>query len=223
MHPSVLTLTFLFHPKTFGFGEDEPELRFEELNRWKTETQTAHAAFLEDEKDIERHKQEAILKVNDECRQYVNDRFAQITRQQRRLQRTLEVEEANRVAKRQADRDARRAARIAGYEREERRLMTIEDDLSYRRRFYEWEVACEAAERERMFNEECDQCEVDRYWGIDLAEQLRLEEEERQRRLFEGRVEAMRVKCVNIQIIRPYVHEARNKVFRDRRTGKVLT
>jgi hypothetical protein len=62
-----------------------------------------------------------------------------------------------------------------------------------------------------------------RYWGIDEALRLRLAEEARLRQLWEDQVEKMRVKCIQVKVVRPNIDEAKQKVFRHYLTNKVIT
>lgn len=55
-------------------------------------------------------------------------------------------------------------------------------------RDYDWQVLHEAAEREDMYNAECEQCEYDRFWGLDLFIRIQNDEEKRLRKVYEERV-----------------------------------
>lgn len=51
-------------------------------------------------------------------------------------------------------------------------------------RDYDWQCLHEEAEREGMFNEELDQTEFDRFWGLDLYQRIQNEEESRLRKVW---------------------------------------
>ena len=55
-------------------------------------------------------------------------------------------------------------------------------------RDYEWQVLHEQSEREDMYNEELDQTEFDRFWGLDLFIQIQNKEEMRLRKMYAERV-----------------------------------
>jgi hypothetical protein len=101
--------------------------------------------------------------------------------------------------------------------------MTIDDEHAHKRRFYVWEQKQIFRERTDMFEEEMDQTEEDRYWGIDNWNQRRREELERKAALYAAEVETMRVLLVKAKIIKPELQEVKDKVYRDRITGKVLS
>lgn len=60
--------------------------------------------------------------------------------------------------------------------------------ISPQLRDYDWQVLHEAAEREDMYNAECEQCEYDRFWGLDLFIRIQNDEEKRLRKVYEERV-----------------------------------
>lgn len=60
--------------------------------------------------------------------------------------------------------------------------------LATQLRDYDWQVLHEAAEREDMYNAECEQCEYDRFWGLDLFIRIQNDEEKRLRKVYEERV-----------------------------------
>ena len=88
----------------------------------------------------------------------------------------------------QFDREERRRVRFEQYLESERENMVYEDARSYSLRTYEFEVIQQCIEREMMFNEEQDQIEVDRFWGLDLYQRKLHEEEERLRKLYIAKV-----------------------------------
>ncbi len=88
----------------------------------------------------------------------------------------------------QFDRTERRRVRFEKYLECERDNMVYEDSRSYELRRYEFEVIQEYIEREEMYNEEKDQTEVDRFWGLDLYQRKLHEEEERLRKIYIAKV-----------------------------------
>jgi len=129
-------------------------------------------------------------------------------RRKKRLERALEREEEDRVARRAAERAQRCALRIAGYEANERRLMEIEDDRSLMHRFYLWEPAQEDDARESMWDAELEQCELDRFWGFEVFEARKRAEEERLREFYRNRVREVNELLVMTEAIRPFKLEA---------------
>lgn len=63
--------------------------------------------------------------------------------------------------------------------------MEYEDCYSWFLRFHEYEAYQSNLEREAMFHEECEQCAVDGYWGIDLFEILYKKQQELIRQSYE--------------------------------------
>lgn len=176
---------------------------FETLNKWKTELLLAQQEYEFDLAEIARKKREAELKQYEERILYIASRTERLKRKQELMRRTLILEEEARIDRRAAEKAARRALRIAGYEKAERELMEIEDDRSYKLRFYTWECGLAELERENMWNEECDQCAVDRFWGLDLYQAELDAHAAKVRKYYEERVEFMKIKCQIAKIIAP--------------------
>lgn len=101
--------------------------------------------------------------------------------------------------------------------------MAIDDEHAHKRRFYVWEQEQIFRERTDMFEEELDQTEEDRFWGIDNWNYAQRLELERKAALYSAEVERMRVLLVKSKIIKPELQEVKDKVYRDRLTGKVLS
>lgn len=70
-------------------------------------------------------------------------------------------------------------------------------------RDYDWQCLHEQAEREDMYNEELDQTEFDRFWGLDLYERIQNEEETRLRKVYEDRVAYLNGLMVQTRAIQP--------------------
>jgi len=72
-------------------------------------------------------------------------------------------------------------------------------------RDYDWQVLHEAAEREDMYNAECEQCEYDRFWGLDLFIQIQNDEERRLRQVYQERVEYLNNMMVKTHSVKPTI------------------
>jgi hypothetical protein len=99
-------------------------------------------------------------------------------------QHIAEEYEKNRLYERQLQREERRQQRFDTYLSYERNEMIYEDKQSYSLREYEYEQIREGIERENLFNEECDQCEIDRFWSIDTYYSRLNDEEKRLARIY---------------------------------------
>jgi hypothetical protein len=222
MSSCIITHYFVYLQR-FGLGEVVPQDHFDELANYKTETIINHRAWQADQDRIKQEEKFAKHVHCDELKQYVDQRIKQLNRSYQRFQLTIECMEENRIAKREAERTQRRDRRIAGYEASERELMSIEDDHSHQRRFYEWETANQRRERKQMSAEHKLQCSFgDTFWGIDLERQRQLEMEARLRALWDAKVTELRDTCIRVRVTRPFPEEVRRKVFRDKITNKVI-
>jgi hypothetical protein len=99
-------------------------------------------------------------------------------------QHIAEEYEKNRLYERQLQREERRQQRFEEYLSYERNEMIYEDKRSFLLRELGYEQIREGIERENMFNEECDQCEIDHFWGIDTYYHRLNEEEKRLSHLY---------------------------------------
>ena len=90
--------------------------------------------------------------------------------------------------------------------------MMYEDARSYQLRDYDWQCASEQREQEAMFNCELEQCEVDNFWGIDLFERRKNDEELRLRRAYEEKVARMNALLVRTTAIQRFDKPALVKV-----------
>ena len=79
--------------------------------------------------------------------------------------------------------------------------METEDDRSYRLRYWCRELEIAREEREGMFDEECEQCQVDRFWGLDKFAQERDLHERAVREFFLKRVQQTREMCEFTNVI----------------------
>lgn len=207
----------------FGVGfMYEPENHFDQLSNWKDEALTAHDLYLKDQEEIASRKKAADDEMYNERIAYVQKRLRRVDRKNKLLQRQLELEEENRIEKRAAERLARKALRIAGYEAAERVLMEVEDVHSRNRQFYEFEQQLIYSEREAMFEEEMEQRSEDNFWGLDNEELRRLERIAALKKFYEDKQENLRQQLIMTKAIRPFQLEAKYKVFRDPITKEVL-
>jgi len=207
----------------FGIGFSyEPENHFDKLCNWKEEALTAHELYLKDQEEIAARKKAAENEIYNERLAYVQKRLRRIDRKNKLLQRQLELDEENRIEKRAAERLARKALRIAGYEAAERVLMEVEDVHSRNRQLYEFEQLLIYREREAMFEEEMEQRAEDNFWGLENEELRRLERIAALKKFYEDKQEYMRQQLILTKAIRPFEIETKYKVFRDPLTNEVL-
>jgi hypothetical protein len=75
--------------------------------------------------------------------------------------------------------------------------------LFHQHRDYEWQLLHEQAEREDMFNEEMDQTELDRYWGIDFYVTMQNKEETRLRQVYQEKVDHLNAMMVTMKTVKP--------------------
>lgn len=194
--------------KRFGTANPEPHVQFETLKNWKVEAQAAHAEYLKDCAVIEKKQRDAEFVEFQQHVLYVDRREKRMARKEELLKRQLEIEEQARLDRRAADRDARKAMRIAGYEAAERALMASEDEFSLKLRFYMWERDVQGMEREQMWNEEMEQCAVDRFWGFEVMSNKAFLEAQRLKEFYDKRTQEMRELCARSNIIRPFKLDA---------------
>merc|ERR1711916_239425 len=134
----------------------------------------------------------------------------------------MELEEQARIDKRNADRAARAAIRFAKLEAVERRQMEEENSFGHQLRFYEWETLQIEREREGMWYEEREQCDVDRFWGLEM-EALRLQNiRTKYINFYENRTAALRKKLICTKQIRPFNIEVQRKKILNPFTNEVL-
>jgi len=79
--------------------------------------------------------------------------------------------------------------------------MEYEDTRSFHYREYQAELIREEKERENMYNEEQEQCEVDKFWGIELFEKNLLQEERRLREFYAQRVKTLNQELVKMKVV----------------------
>lgn len=137
---------------------------------------------------VERIRKQKELRA---LRSYVYDKTCELE-ENAQLRRAEAVRlEQERLLNRQLDREKRREQRYQQYLLKERQHMNYEDYRSYQLRDYSWQCEHEQNEREGMFNEELNQIEVDRFWGLDLFVRRQYEEEARLRQLYADKVEQL--------------------------------
>ena len=180
----------------------EYEMRLQEKNRLKMEAQL--------------HEREFALS-------YVQNRLDCFERKEQRILFERQLKEADRITARKAEKAARREARLRANEEWESDRMVCEDMRAAQLR-YDWsEHQRQKAALFSMRKQEHIQCLVDRFWGFDLAERLRREEEIKRKQYYDNLVERLRVTCVQVKIIKPSIREVKERVFRDRLSGRVLS
>lgn len=131
-----------------------------------------------------------------------------------------EQEEIRRLEARRFDKEQRREARWQQYLAIEREHMTQEDHRAHAVRAYQEEIARETYERECMFNAECDQCEIDRFWGLEYYAQALQEEERRLRRFYHERVVQLNRELVKMGCVKAYHSPSQAKRYRQQQLLK---
>lgn len=139
----------------------------------------------------------------EQLKDYVRERIVILDRHQKQMERVAEQAEADRIAQRTAEKAMRRAQRFARYLEEERQRMGEEDRRSGEMRFLWYEGAREHQERLLMWEEETEQCESDRFWGLDYYENMMRREELRLRQFYEERVKFKNGQLVTMGSVQP--------------------
>ncbi len=178
-------------------------------------TTEAHNEFLREQRELERRRREANTKECEDLRDYVDNRILRLNRARLRMVYQQEREEDERITRRAEERRQRREERIARYEAIERGFMEAEDFLAAQCRIDDWERAREATERENMYNEEMDQREVDRFWGLDLFEANKRAELERLRQFYVERVKKTNEKLMFAKVVNEFSVEADHVLCHD--------
>jgi exonuclease VII large subunit len=174
-----------------------------DIHDWKATAVEIDAILQAQRDEFARRKRMEELATLQTMRNYVAEKTTIYQRREEQLRHMAEEYEQNRILKRQYDREERRRERFERYLTKEREHMLYEDERSYQLRDYHFEVAREQQEREDMFNEECDQCEIDRFWGIDMFEKNIREEEQRLRAFYEQRVYEANRRLVAMGTVKP--------------------
>lgn len=194
--PNNLPLSPRTASETFGLSQDHPENHFDQLNQWKQATQEAYQSHVKYLQEVEQAKREIFHEECEELKDYIDERSRRLYRHRERRRREEQRLEEERIMKRRLEREERYRQRIASYEAKERLFMEVEDHYASEYRWKCWELEREMQEREDMFNEECEQCEVDRFFGFDLFEQRRREEIAKMRDFYRARVQTINEKLM---------------------------
>lgn len=206
----------------FGTYSIQPNTQLPELQKWKKNALESHEAYLRRVSDYKARQRAAEIEEFGLRKEYVDKRLKRLERDKELLGRTLELEEQARQDKRMADRAARAAIRFAKMEAQERCSMEVEDDLSGRTRFYEWEQQQISREREGMWYEEREQRGIDNFWGFEV-EAKRLESiRQKYVDFYDKRTAHLREQLIFSKQIRPFVIEAKRKEYRNPFTGEFL-
>lgn len=188
----------------FGTANNSSQPELQKLTEWKVHAQSTQATHLNRQKKLaeETRIQEVLeYKANIDL---MHAETRRIERQKKILHRTLELEEETRLARRAADREDRRLVRISGYEQNERLLMEVEDEVSRKLRFLMFERGLEDREGELMYDEECEQTEVDRFWGFDLFDKQKQEQIQQLKKYYLNRVKVVNEMLARTENIRPF-------------------
>ena len=164
---------------------------YQQLQELKEATMRREEERRKKSAEIERVERIRKQKELRELRSYVYDKTCELE-ENAQLRRAEAVRlEQERLLNRRLDREKRREQRYLEYLLKERQHMNYEDYRSYQLRDYNWQCEHEQNEREGMFNEELNQIEVDRFWGLDLFVRRQYEEEARLRQLYADKVEKL--------------------------------
>ncbi|RYH13211.1 hypothetical protein EON65_36220 [archaeon] len=171
------------HEVEFELVDEAPD-----IEQWKHEANDI-ASMLKRKREAQRRRERRQeLQKFEELKDYVRERTVVLDRHQKQMERIAAQVETDRLAKRAAEREVRKQERYAKYLEQERYMMQEEDKRSGEMRFHGFEKKREEFERIRMYDEEMEQCEVDRFWGIDYYENMMAQEEQRLRKFYEDRV-----------------------------------
>lgn len=174
---------------TFGMGEKVDHSHERPLiDIWKQIADEKHAKFKERERQREEERRICAQQDLQTLKDYIKERITVLDRQQDLMKTIQEEEEIRRQQQRVFDKQERRRLRFEAYLMQERSHMEAEDGRSHALRAYLKEIWREDFERESMFNAECDQREVDRFWGLDYYEEMLREEEKRLRAFYQARI-----------------------------------
>ena len=206
----------------FGSYSIQPNTQHQQLQVWRKNALESHEAYLNRVSNYKAQQRDAELEEFGMRKEYINKRLKRLQRDKELLGRTLELEEQARQDKRKADRAARAAIRYAKMEAQERCTMEIEDDLSGRSRFFEWECQQISREREGMWFEEREQRSLDNFWGFEV--EARRQEGIRQKYIafYDKRTSDLREQLIFSKQIRPFIIEAKRKEYRNPFTGEFL-
>lgn len=206
----------------FGTYSILPNTQLQQLKDWKKNALESHEAYLKRVSDYKARQREAEIEEFSMRKEYVDKRLKRLQRDKELLGRTLELEEQARQDKRKADRAARAAIRFAKMEAEERCAMEIEDDVSGRSRFYEWECQQINREREGLWFEENEQRSIDNFWGLELESQRLESIRQKYVDFYDSRTSHLREQLIFTKQIRPFVIEAARKEYKNPFTGEFL-
>jgi hypothetical protein len=206
----------------FGAFDIEPKTELQQLKAWKQHTIESHTDHLRRVDDYNTRQRDAELEEFGRRKEYVDKRLKRLSRNKELLERTLELEEQARLDKRKADRAARAAIRFAKMEAQERCSMEIEDGISGRYRFYEWEYLQIAREREGMWFEENEQRGVDNFWGLEVEARRLSDIRQKYVDFYDGRTSKLREQLIYTKQLRPFKIEAVRKEYKNPFTGEFL-
>eukprot|EP01034_Spumella_vulgaris_P029800 gene29800-36906_t len=197
---------------TMQFGQfvetDHGELP--QIKVWKLEVDAKTTIYRARQEEIAAALREKELREMIALKDYVNERSKVSRRRQKQMEHQSEQEEHDRIERRQGERDLRRAAKFEQFIEHERECMLREDVRSYELRRHDWEVSQTHREREEMWNAEQEQCEVDRFWGLDQYERRMNDEERRLKRLYEAKVIDLNMKLSSMRAVQPITRRDRN-------------
>lgn len=198
--------------EVFGQFETQQYDDASKIAAWHADAVSRHKAYVERKEALEREKREKELKELHEIRLKVRLKTDSLAEARDYKEYMAQLREVDRVERRKDDRLRRREARFQKYLEAECQHMMHEDWRSYQLRDYLWQCANEEREREGMFNAELDQTEVDSFWGLDIFERKKNEEELRLRKLYEIKVREMNTLLVRTSAINQFSAPSLTKI-----------
>lgn len=177
--------------------DDTPAIDF-----WKIVAETQLGKIRELERLKKQKLREQELEEFNNMKNYVRERIIMMERYHSLQKHISEEYEKNRLYERELAREERRHQRFLKYLEYERSIMEYEDIRSYELREYDYELAREQIERENMFNEELEQCEVDKFWGIDHYYKNISHEEDRLNEFYIQRLKEKNKQLVEMRCIK---------------------
>lgn len=182
---------------------------------WKTKADQKIQEYHDRKEREAAEKREAELREYIKLKDYVNERTRLFRRREKQMELMSLQEEADRVERRKADKTRVKEEKFQKYLECERLSMTMEDEYSYKRRFFEWECDQIAREREDMFNAECEQTDIDRFWGFEVYERRINEEEKRLRHFYEQKVLRLNQELVVQKTTLPFKKHVKSIIIND--------
>jgi hypothetical protein len=188
--------------KMFGLSRDFDHDDAPAIDFWKIIAMDSLERLKEKEAERKRQLRDQELKEYDTLKNYVRERIITMERYHSQQRHISEEFEKNRLYERQLARQERQQEKFQLYLQYEQQCMGFEDYRSYRLRELYYEQIRENVERENMFNEELEQTEIDKFWGIDAYHLSMHQEEDRLNEFYMKRVQEKNRQLTEMKCIR---------------------